>query len=196
MTAGVQHNGAPPVTSAQWNLYLAEYHDQYPGEAPQHTWPHPAREPGRTHRLGCAPASEQRLAATEQRLGARLPPSLRGFLMVSNGWDPVPGIGWMPAISACEEIDWFRSTHREFIDAYLEGGDRGPDDFFLNTLSLARGEDTVLLDTRRVCADGEYEAYVFAVAFGHLDEPCASFSALVARNRAQSERIRSLLAGH
>ncbi|MCX5097256.1 SMI1/KNR4 family protein [Streptomyces sp. NBC_00365] len=35
--------------------------------------------------LGFAPASEVEVAAAEARLGRRLPPSLREFLLVTNG---------------------------------------------------------------------------------------------------------------
>jgi cell wall assembly regulator SMI1 len=36
--------------------------------------------------LGFAPASEEEIAAAEARLGRTLPPSLREFLAVTNGW--------------------------------------------------------------------------------------------------------------
>lgn len=199
MTIDVPHSGAPPVTPAQWRLYLSDYDERYLGDSPERIGPDLSHEDRPAGRLGRAPASEVRLAATERRLGVPLPPSLRGFLMASDGWRPVPGSGWMPSISSCEEIDWLRNTHESFVAAYLRGagggGVRGADDFYLRALSLARGEDTVLLDTRHVSADGEYAAYAFALAFGHLDEPCASFGALIAKSRARSERIRSLLGG-
>src|SRR6266487_6976092 len=36
--------------------------------------------------LGFAPASADEVAAAEARLGCSLPPSLREFLLVTNGW--------------------------------------------------------------------------------------------------------------
>ena len=55
--------------------------------------------------MGFEPASEAAISATEDRLGRRLPPSLRTFYEVSNGWGmvgsfifdvlPVEKIGWL-----------------------------------------------------------------------------------------------------
>src|SRR5690242_24992 len=55
--------------------------------------------------MGFEPASEAAIAAAEDRLGHRLPPSLRTFYVVSNGWGmigshvfgvlPVEQIGWL-----------------------------------------------------------------------------------------------------
>ncbi|MFD8203865.1 SMI1/KNR4 family protein [Streptomyces sp. NPDC059701] len=36
--------------------------------------------------LAAPPATREEIAAAEERLGTRLPPSYRGFLEVSNGW--------------------------------------------------------------------------------------------------------------
>jgi hypothetical protein len=103
---------------------------------------------------------------------------------------------WTDALCSCEEIDWFHNTHEAFIDGYREGTDDfdeeiGEDNIFLNALSLARGQDTILLDTRRVSAEGEYEAYLFAVKYGDLREPCTSFNEVIAKGRAQIEYVRS-----
>ena len=40
--------------------------------------------------IGLPPATDEQIAATELRLGVRLPPSNVAFLQVSNGW-PVTG---------------------------------------------------------------------------------------------------------
>ena len=55
--------------------------------------------------LGYPPASEAEITAAEARLGRRLPPSLRTFYSVTNGWRttgrfignvlPVQGLGWL-----------------------------------------------------------------------------------------------------
>ena len=62
-------------------------------------------EARRTGWLGFAPASAEAIEAAEERLGRRLPLSLRGFYEVSNGWGmigrfifdvlPVEEIGWL-----------------------------------------------------------------------------------------------------
>jgi len=58
--------------------------------------------------LGQTGASEEQLAAAESRLGAKLPPSYRAFLRVSDGWPMMytavlPGRLW-----AVEELHWIR----------------------------------------------------------------------------------------
>ena len=45
-----------------------------------------SEEARRTQWLGYLPASEAAIEAAEQRLGRRLPPSLRAFYEVTNGW--------------------------------------------------------------------------------------------------------------
>ncbi|MCA9069758.1 MAG: SMI1/KNR4 family protein [Planctomycetaceae bacterium] len=56
--------------------------------------------------LGFSPATENEIQATENRLGKKLPPSLRSFYEVTNGWRcvgcfiwnilPVGEVGWLP----------------------------------------------------------------------------------------------------
>jgi len=42
-----------------------------------------------------------------------------------------------------------------------------------------------------VAAEGEYEAYLLAVKYGSLHGPCASFSEVIAKGRAEIEHVRS-----
>jgi hypothetical protein len=192
MPAGPLHDGALPVTAEEWRRYLAKYREWY------------LRLPASGHRSAAResvdlrperePADEQRVAAAEARLGVRLPPSLRGFLLASNGWGPVSA--YTDRLCACEEIGWFRDTDEDFVDGMREaaedaGLEIGEDDIFLNALSVARGEDTILLDTRSASAEGEYPAYLLHIGGGHLGEPCASFSEAIERGRAEIEFVRS-----
>ena len=195
MATDTPHSVALPVTAEQWRLYLAEYSGWFLSEAPERLRRHVTEEQRRTRWLGREPADEQRITATEERLGVRLPPSLRGFLLASNGWGPVSS--WTEALSSCEEIDWFHNTHDAFIDGRRDGfeddgEDMPEDDVFLHALSVALGDDTILLDTRSISADGEYEAYLFAVNYGDLRDPCASFSEAIAKGLAQIEYVLSL----
>lgn len=164
--------GTLPVTADEWRIYLAEYGP----------W------------TGQEPATEARIVEAEQRLGIALPPSLRGFLLVSNGWGKVSM--WTAGLCSVEEIEWFRDADEAFIDGYLSGAeDFGEEideatDIFLNALSVAYGEDTILLDTVHRSPNGEYEAYLLAVKYGALHETCASFSAAIAKGRAEIESGR------
>jgi hypothetical protein len=57
--------------------------------------------------LGYEPASEQMLAEAEHRLGIRLPPSYRNFLLASNGWSTIRY--WYSGIDllGADKIGWF-----------------------------------------------------------------------------------------
>jgi len=50
--------------------------------------------------LGLPPASEERIAAMEERLGRRMPPSYRRFLEVSDGWRHAGG-RWLTCSGSC-----------------------------------------------------------------------------------------------
>ncbi|MEU1073077.1 MULTISPECIES: SMI1/KNR4 family protein [unclassified Streptomyces] len=59
--------------------------------------------------LGFAPAGEERLVALEERLGCPLPPSLRSFLQVTDGWRPA-GTS-VRRLAGTEGIDWCADPH-------------------------------------------------------------------------------------
>ena len=59
--------------------------------------------------MGFEPAPEAAIAAAEDRLGRRLPPSLRSFYEVSNGWGMVGR--FIFDLLPVEKIDWLR--HRD-----------------------------------------------------------------------------------
>jgi hypothetical protein len=187
-----------PVTAEQWRAYLTEYSDWYlrvTGLTVDDVGDYDPRLPElnpvtrqqvSARWLGHEPASEEAIAAAEERLGVRLPPSLRGFLLVSDGWGPVSE--WTDALLPCDQLDWFSHTHPGFFPDGAGGipdDDDGNFEFFANCLNVARGEDAFLLDTTAVSADGEYEAYLFAVKYGDPGDALSSFSALIAEGRAE-----------
>jgi hypothetical protein len=55
------------------------------------------RPPGKRGGWGFPPASEERIAAMEERLGRRVSPSYREFLEVGDGWRHAGGFVWLPA---------------------------------------------------------------------------------------------------
>lgn len=198
MTADAE-SGPFPATAEQWRPYLTEYSDWYlrvtglTVEDVADRIPTLSRLTTRqisARWLGYEPATDQMIAETEERLGVKLPPSLRGFLLASNGWGPVSE--WTNALSSCADIDWFRNTHPSFSPSWpgqAPDDDDGTFEFFGRCLSIARGEDAFLLDTREVSADGEYDAYLLAVKYGETEGPCKSFSELIALGRAEIERV-------
>jgi hypothetical protein len=54
--------------------------------------------------LGLPSASEERIAAMEERLGRRMPPSYREFLKVSDGWRHAGGFVWL--LAGTENAHW------------------------------------------------------------------------------------------
>ncbi len=188
--------GALPVTAEEWRPYLAEYSKWYLSDpvSRKHVWGSMSEEQRQAEWVGHEPATAEQIAAAEQRLGIMLPPSLRGFLLATNGWGPVSE--WTHGLCSADEIEWFRDADEAFIDGYLSGAEDFQEeineetDIFLNALSVAYGEDTILLDTVHKSPDGEYEAYLLAVKYGELHEPCASFSAAIAKGRAQIQHLR------
>ena len=188
--------GTLPVTAEEWRPYLAEYSEWYLSDpvSREQVWGRMSEEQRRAEWMGREPATAEQIAAAEQRLGVLLPPSLRGFLLATNGWGPVSE--WTHGLCSTEEIEWFRDENEAFIDAYLSGAEDFQEeideetDVFMNALSVAYGEDTILLDTVHKSPDGEYEAYLLAVKYGELHESCASFSAAIAKGRAQIQHLR------
>ena len=153
MTYEDREYGALPVTAEEWRPYLAEYSEWYLSDPAdrEYIWGRLSEEQRQAEWMGREPATAEQIAAAEQRLGIMLSPSLRGFLLATNGWGPVSE--WTDGLCSTEEIKWFRDDNEAFIDGYLSGAEDSREeideetDIFLNALSVAYGEDTILLDT-------------------------------------------------
>ncbi|MFI2410203.1 SMI1/KNR4 family protein [Streptomyces sp. NPDC018947] len=148
-----------------------------------------------THRdrLGEPPASEADIAAAEERLGTRLPPSYRGFLAAANGW-------WVDAtasvyrLGGAEEIDWFgdpyglTETYRGFLDdERASDRERLLAGMWRRALRLETESDMshALLDPGDVGEDGEWALYVYQGWNGEFPDRYPSFRAYMeARYRA------------
>ncbi|MEE1940396.1 SMI1/KNR4 family protein [Streptomyces sp. TRM 70361] len=202
MTTDTGGEGRPPVTPEEWRAYLTEYNDWYLSglseeEHEEFVEYHLDERQAEQRWLGYEPAGEQELAEAEERLGVRLPPSLRGFLRVSNGWGPVSE--WTDGLLPCQEIDWFHKMDDTFVNAAEEHEPETEEEraehreftaFLRRCLTVAYGEDDFLLDTGRVSADGEYEGYLLAVKYGEFEGPYPSFGALVVAGREEIAGLR------
>ena len=105
--------------------------------------------------LGFAPAREAEVAAAEARLGRRLPPSLREFLLVTNGWRDAGN--FIYRLAGTEELEWLRDTDdRSWIEVYQDIAGEDAED-------TADTEDT---------ADGPAEGLADEVddAYGEFDD--------------------------
>lgn len=132
--------------------------------------------------LGYPGATEEQIAQAEARLGVRLPPSYREFLMVSNGWRVLTRFIYQ--LWSTDEIEWFRVRNQDWIDAWGAGSGgrrRVPDsEYFVygpaqSVLTMRAeyletalevsdvGSDAIyLLNPQVVTPEGEWEAWFFA----------------------------------
>ncbi|MFE9017140.1 SMI1/KNR4 family protein [Streptomyces sp. NPDC007808] len=118
--------------------------------------------------LGFPPASEERIAAMERRLGSRMPPSYREFLKVSDGWRNAGGFVWL--LAGTQEARWHdnESGLADIFEEYLDE-DSGPEerreaDLWRRGLQLDVESDAthVLMDPEDVDEDGEWAVYTWA----------------------------------
>jgi hypothetical protein len=174
--------GSAPRTAEDWAGYLVEYGATYVRTANEYVRPRLTAEQVETHWLGAGPASEEALAATEERLGTRLPPGLRTFLAATDGWCGVGG--WISEVHGCAEIDWLRDTDigEDLIELYAEEEVEELCALFRRALLVAYGEDLWLLDPASRGPDGEWAAHEFAPKYGEGEE-YASFTELFEKSR-------------
>lgn len=181
-----------PVTPGQWRRYLADFSAAFFARAAGSAlWGLDDRQV-ETRWLGYEPAGERDIDAAEERVGVRLPPSLRGFLLATDGWSRPAD--WVERVCPCRDIQWFRDTAAgaPFIDTARRELPRSPDnDLFLELLgrmlTVADGDDVWLLDTGETSAAGEYPAYPLTLKYGVFLGHHPSFSALFAAGRSEIE---------
>jgi hypothetical protein len=92
------------MEAADWRSFLERYSEELlatddirnelPDEVCSSRW------------MGYAPATEAAIQAAERRLGRQLPPSLRSFYSVTNGWRETGYFIW--DVLPVEEIGWLR----------------------------------------------------------------------------------------
>ncbi|WP_198351707.1 SMI1/KNR4 family protein [Streptomyces typhae] len=70
--------------------------------------------------LGFAPAAPERVAALEERLGKRLPPSYRTFLAITDGWRHAGHFVYR--LAGTEQADWYEDDAglAEIFGEYLD----------------------------------------------------------------------------
>ena len=127
-----------------------------------------------------AGASEDQLAAAEERLKIKLPPSYRTFLSASNGWKFASDM--TPILRPIEKNRWFRKEHKDWYEAYQMSAeplsvmekdyfDYAKQDcavFEIKHLAQALcisdiGDDAVvLLNPMVIWPDGEWETWFFS----------------------------------
>ncbi|MEU7728066.1 SMI1/KNR4 family protein [Streptomyces sp. NPDC040724] len=144
--------------SGEWADAYDPEHDGLPG----------AEDRRAARWLGREPADEAGIAAAEARLGVTLPPSLRSFLAVTDGWHHAGTFVWR--LAGCEDLGWCGDPH-DMRGVWLDGaGDDADEDLvraaglWSRSLQLSAESDMVdvLLDPEDVDERGEWAVYTWA----------------------------------
>ncbi|MFK8910456.1 SMI1/KNR4 family protein [Streptomyces sp. YS-3] len=149
----------------RWSAEWAEWADGQDAKDEPRGGDREARE---ARWLGFEPADDKRLIALEERLGCPLPPSLRSFLQVSDGWRHAGNSVYL--LAGTEEIDWCADPHgrgRDWLEsrgAGAEEADAGVAGLWSRCLQLAAEPATVdvLLDPDDVDERGEWAFHTYA----------------------------------
>lgn len=157
------------TTAFDWRSFLLRWSEEWarhlPGGETRGEDDEVARRAGW---LGFPSASEERIAAMEERLGRRMPASYREFLKVSDGWRHAGGFVWL--LAGTEGARWHNdeSGLAEMFEEYLDE-DAGPEerqevDLWRRGLQLDVEADAiyVLLDPEDMDEDGEWAVYTWA----------------------------------
>jgi hypothetical protein len=156
-SAGVREPG--PVTTAEWREYLdasAQHQLNTASDKQLAQW-RIQRGPGW---LGQEPATEADITAAESRLGTRLPPSYRNFLLTSNGWSTL--VGLYGALSLNDErFGWLRETQSWLVEAWADLEDPVLDALLARVLNVGYEDNgnCWLLDPAVIGPDGEWATY-------------------------------------
>jgi hypothetical protein len=158
----------------QWSkeVLASEHADTLPPEVISSGW------------LGFPGATEEDIQEAENRLKAKLPPSYRQFLKVSNGWRIATP--FIENVWPIKDVAWFKERHKDWIDAWQEGERASSHppvsdaDYFVygpgqaeynlraeyleTALEISDEGDSAiyLLNPKVVTASGEWEAWFFA----------------------------------
>jgi hypothetical protein len=175
-----------PLTVPEWREFLRSYSSEYLNSE----YLHELTEKGRgdvnivqrqTRWLGYEQASEEAVLAAEDRLGIRLPPSYRNFLLASNGWSAIARS--LYELLKVEEIGWFPDVDPGMWDAWSHDEDLTEQLKRSILLSGPADGDYWLLDASNIGPDGEWTAYWWWAGDGEDPHPYDSFAALVVSAR-------------
>ncbi|MFC9843830.1 SMI1/KNR4 family protein [Streptomyces sp. NPDC060223] len=157
------------TTAFNWRSFLLRWSGEWADSLPEGETGGQEGEAARQARwLGFPPASEERIAAMEERLGRRTPPSYREFLKVSDGWRHAGG--FVSLLAGTKEAHWHNNESglADMFEEYLDE-DAGPQerreaDIWRRGLQLDVESDMthVLLDPEDVDEDGEWAVYTWS----------------------------------
>ncbi|MEU1177856.1 SMI1/KNR4 family protein [Streptomyces sp. NPDC005820] len=185
-------------TTAYWRSFLLRWSGEWADSLPEDETRAEDDEAARQARwLGFPPASEERIAAMEERLGRRMPPSYREFLGVTDGWRHAGGFVWL--LAGTEDARWHddASGLADVFEEYLDE-DAGPEerreaDIWRRGLQLDVESDIthVLMDPEDVDEDGEWAVYTWASWRAAPPERHASFRAFMREMYREFHSLRA-----
>ncbi|WP_406130602.1 SMI1/KNR4 family protein [Streptomyces sp. NBC_00989] len=147
--------------------------------------------------LGSPPASEERIAAMEERLGRQMPPSYREFLKVSDGWRHAGG--FVGLLAGTEGAHWHNNESglADMFEEHLTE-DAGPKErraagIWRRGLQLDVESDItyVFLDPEDVDEDGEWAVYTWASWRAAPPERYANFLAFMRDMHREFHSLRA-----
>ncbi|WP_346137591.1 SMI1/KNR4 family protein [Streptomyces coeruleofuscus] len=157
------------TTAFDWRSFLLRWSGEWADSLPDDETRGEDDETARRARwLGFPPASGERIAAMEERLGRRMPPSLREFLKVSDGWRHAGEFVWL--LAGTEDAHWHNNESEladlfeEYLDEHAGPEERREADIWRRGLQLDVESDVthVLMDPEDVDEDGEWAVYTWA----------------------------------
>ncbi|WP_329166381.1 SMI1/KNR4 family protein [Streptomyces sp. NBC_01267] len=182
-----------------WPSFLQRWSDEWADSwAPDEALDEADEEARRARWLGFAPASAERIAALEERLGCPLPPSYRSFLEVSDGWRNAGGFVYV--LAGTESHGWqedevgIGEMYREELDEdSTEEEIRLVEDMWDRTLPLDVESDAtyVMLNPGDLGADGEWAVYCYRTWAGEMPERYASFREFMAEMYREFHHLRA-----
>ncbi|WP_307628872.1 SMI1/KNR4 family protein [Streptomyces turgidiscabies] len=170
------------TTAFDWRPFLIRWSGEWADSLPDRESRGEDDETARQARwLGFPPASDERIAAMEERLGRRMPPSYREFLKVSDGWRHAGGFVWL--LAGTEGARWHNDESglavifEEYLDDDAGTEERREADIWRRGLQLDIESDIthVLMDPDDVDEDGEWAVYTWASWRGAPPERHANF---------------------
>ncbi|MER6067984.1 SMI1/KNR4 family protein [Streptomyces sp. NPDC001817] len=186
------------TTAFDWRSFLLRWSGEWADSLPDGETRGEDDEAARRARwLGFPPASEERIAAMEERLGRRMPPSYREFLEVSDGWRHAGGFVWL--LAGTGDAHWHDNASElaDMFEEYLDE-DSGPEErreaeLWRRGLQLDVESDAtyVLLDPEDVDEDGEWAVYTWAGWRAEPPERHANFREFMRDMHRQFHSLRA-----
>jgi hypothetical protein len=167
------------MDTTDWGTWLKQYNDLLlerldRGDLPY--YPPGVVQAVKAGWLGRDAGTEAEVQALETRLGLRLPPSYRQFLLTSNGFLQVGML--VPRLYALQEVDPFLALEKDDLESWFEWQADAIETYpqeddtrlFLQHLQALivisekeeAGTARYILNPERINADGEWEAYYYA----------------------------------